>query len=123
MLANKTMKAFVPTVKPKEAKAFYGDVLGLTFLSEDNFALEFDANGFLLRIAIVPELKPHPFTSLGWNVGDIVSVIKALNEKCVCCEKFGFFEQDDLGIWKAPGGVLVAWFKDPDGNILSLTQY
>jgi hypothetical protein len=79
MLANKKLKAFIPTVKPGEAKLFYRDILGLKLLSEDNFALEFDANGTLLCVTIVQDLKPHPFTILGWNIDNIVSVIKQLN--------------------------------------------
>src|SRR5215467_16025888 len=79
MLSREKLKAFVPTTKPDKAKSFYKNVLGLKLLSEDQFALEFDANGTLLRVAIVPKLKPHPFTILGWNVDDIASVIKKLN--------------------------------------------
>ncbi len=122
MLADKKLKAFVPTVKPAEAKSFYKDILGLKFLSEDNYALEFDANETLLRVITVPELKPHPFTALGWNVDDIASTIKSLNKKDVFCEKYDFLDQDDLGVWTSPSGAKVAWFKDPDGNILSLTE-
>jgi catechol 2,3-dioxygenase-like lactoylglutathione lyase family enzyme len=123
MLANKKIKAFVPTTQPGKAKTFYRDVLGLTLIFEDNYALEFDANGTLLRVAIVPQLTPHPFTALGWDVDDIVAEIKYLNSKGVQCETYGFFEQDDLGIWTSPSGAKVAWFKDVDGNTLSLTQY
>jgi len=122
MLTDKKLKAFVPTVKPNEAKLFYKDILGLKLLSEDQFALEFDANGTILRVTIVQELKPHPFTILGWNVDDIVSVIKQLNSKNIYCERYEFLEQDNLGIWLTPNGSKVAWFKDPDGNILSLTE-
>jgi hypothetical protein len=122
MLGDKKLKAFVPTTDPGKAKLFYRDILGLKLLSEDNYALEFDANGTLLRVAIVRELTPHPFTILGWNVDDIVSVIKQLNNKHVVFERYGFFEQDNLGIWTSPNDSKVAWFKDPDGNILSLTE-
>ena len=122
MLTDKQLKAFVPTVKPAEAKKFYKDILGLTFLSEDNYALEFNANGTLLRITIVPELTPHPFTVLGWNIEDISSVIKSLNMKGVICEKYDFLQQDSLGIWTASNGAKVAWFKDLDGNVLSLSE-
>lgn len=122
MLADKKLKAFVPTVKPNEAKSFYQDVLGLKLLSEDNFALEFDANGTLLRITTVQDLTPQPFTVLGWNVDNIVTIIEQLNDKNVFCERYGFFEQDDFGIWTSPNGSKVAWFKDPDGNVLSLTE-
>jgi catechol 2,3-dioxygenase-like lactoylglutathione lyase family enzyme len=121
MLADKKLKAFVPTTKPDKAKSFYKDILGLELLSEDDYALEFNANGTLLRVTIVPELKPHPFTVLGWDVDNIASTIRSLNDKNVFCEKYDFLEQDNLGIWVAPGGAKVAWFKDPDGNVLSLT--
>jgi catechol 2,3-dioxygenase-like lactoylglutathione lyase family enzyme len=122
MLSDKNLKAFVPTTKPKKAKLFYRDILGLRLLSEDNYALEFDTNGTLLRIATVPNLTPHPFTILGWNVDDIISVIKQLNNKKVIFERYDFLEQDKLGVWTSPNKSKVAWFKDPDGNILSLTE-
>ena len=122
MFGDKKLKAFVPTVKPAEAKSFYKDILGLKLLSEDNYALEFDANGTLLRLTIVHEFKPQAFTVLGWNVADIAAVIKSLNEKEIVCEKYPFLEQDESGIWISPGGSKVAWFKDPDGNVLSLTE-
>ena len=122
MLADKELKAFVPTLKPDKAKSFYKDILGLQLLSEDNYALEFDANGTLLRVIIVQELRPQEFTILGWNVADIASTIKSLNKKGIVCERYKFLEQDNLGVWTSPGGSKVAWFKDPDGNILSLTE-
>jgi len=122
MLSDKTLKAFIPTVNPDRARQFYKDILGLKLLSEDNYGLEFDANGTLLRINIVEKLTPQPFTVLGWNLDDIKREIKLLNKKGVVFEKYDFFEQDPLGIWIAPGGSKVAWFKDPDGNLLSLTE-
>lgn len=123
MLANQQLKAFVATVMPDAARTFYSNILGLKFLSEDKYALEFDAGGVLLRIAIVPALKPQPFTVLGWNVDNISSAIRSLNAKGVYCEKYDFLPQDEMGVWTAPGGAKVAWFKDPDGNLLSLTEY
>lgn len=122
MLANQTIKAFVPTMKPNEAKIFYQDILGLSLLSEDEYALEFNANGVFLRVITVPVLVPHNFTALGWNVADIISIIKQLNEKGIYCEKYSYFKQDEFGIWNSPSGAKVAWFKDPDGNVLSLTE-
>ena len=122
MIANQTLKSFIPTVKPAEAKVFYHDVMGLTLISEDAYALEFDANGSKLRVITVPALTPHAFTALGWNVDDIEAVIHNLNAKDIFCEKYDFIPQDDLGIWTSPNGSKVAWFKDPDGNILSLTK-
>ncbi len=122
MLADKKLKAFVPTINADKARSFYKNVLGLNLLSEDQYALEFDANGTLLRVTIVQDLKPHPFTVLGWNVDDIASIIRQLNDKNVFCERYGFLEQDSLGVWISPNGSKVAWFKDPDGNVLSLTE-
>src|ERR1700733_11223162 len=108
MLADKKLKAFIPTINAGKAKSFYQDVLGLKLLSEDNYALEFDANGTLLRVTTVQDFKPHAFTVLGWNVTDIVSVIKLLNEKGIVCEKYSFLKQDGFGIWISPGGSKVA---------------
>ena len=122
MLSDKKLKAFVPTKQPGKAKSFYEKVLGLKLLSEDEYALEFDASGTILRVTTVENLKPQPFTILGWNVENIGSIIKQLNGKKVFCERYEFLEQDSLGIWISPGGSKVAWFKDPDGNILSLTE-
>ena len=122
MLTHQKLKAFVPTIAPQKAKHFYQDILGLRLLSEDNYALEFDANGTLLRVTTVRELTPHPFTVLGWKVTDISLVIKDLNKKGIVFERYDFLQQDDLGIWTAPGGTKVAWFKDADGNLLSLDE-
>jgi catechol 2,3-dioxygenase-like lactoylglutathione lyase family enzyme len=122
MLSDKKLKAFIPTINPAKAKHFYMNTLGLKLLSEDNYALEFSANGTLLRITTVRELNPHPFTVLGWNVDDIAFLIESLVSKGVVFERYGYFEQDKLGIWVSPSGAKVAWFKDPDGNLLSLTE-
>ena|SRR5579872_231485 len=122
MLVDETLKTFVPTVKPEDAKAFYRDILGLSFLGGDNYGMEFDSGGTLLRIITVRELKPHGFTVLGWNVKDIESEIRSLNSKGVVFEKYDFLQQDDLRIWTSPNNSRVAWFKDPDGNILSVSQ-
>jgi catechol 2,3-dioxygenase-like lactoylglutathione lyase family enzyme len=122
MLSNINIKAFVPTTKPEQAKQFYKDILGLKLLSEDSYALEFEAGESLLRVVTVQELTPHSFTILGWNIPDISSTIKSLIDKGIVFEQYGFMKQDGLGIWISPGGSQVAWFKDPDGNVLSLTQ-
>lgn len=122
MLAEKQLKAFVPTLNPVKAKAFYKDILGLKLLSEDGYALEFDAHGTPLRITTVKELKPQEFTILGWIVDDISSTVHTLNKQGIICEKYAFFPQDEFGIWTSPGGSKVAWFKDPDGNVLSVSE-
>ena len=122
MLANGMLKAFIPTVNPQEAILFYRDLLGFELMSEDDYAMEFNANGTLLRVTIVDEFVPQPFTILGWNIENLVFTVRQFNEKNIYFEIFDFLEQDDLGIWNSPGGAKVAWFKDPDGNILSLTE-
>lgn len=122
MLSDQTLKAFVPTVQPHKARQFYKDTLGLKLVSEDKYGLGFDANGTLLRVIIVEKLTPQSFTVLGWNLDDITRMIISLNKKGVRFERYDFFEQNTLGIWIAPGGDKVAWFKDPDGNLLSLTE-
>jgi catechol 2,3-dioxygenase-like lactoylglutathione lyase family enzyme len=122
MLADKKLKAFVSTTDPARAKKFYKNILGLSLKSEDDFALEFNANETSLRISIVQDLKPQPFTVLGWDVGDIKAVISSLISKGVSFERYDFLRQDETGVWASPSGAKVAWFKDPDGNLLSLTE-
>jgi catechol 2,3-dioxygenase-like lactoylglutathione lyase family enzyme len=124
MLGSIDIVAFVSTQDFEKARAFYVGVLGLRFVKDDGFALVLDANGIMVRVAKVPPpFTPAPFTILGWRVADIEKVAEELQQKGVQFERFGFFEQDKLGIWTAPGGDKVAWFKDPDGNILSVSQH
>jgi catechol 2,3-dioxygenase-like lactoylglutathione lyase family enzyme len=123
MLGSKNIVAFVPTKDPAKARQFYEGVLGLRFVKDDGFALVLDANGIMVRVAKAADFKPVPFTILGWQVSEIETVVAALQEKGVQFEIFGFLEQDQLGIWTAPGGDKVAWFKDPDGNLLSVSQH
>jgi len=123
MLGALDIVAFVPTRNSAKARSFYEGVLGLRFVKDDGFAMVLDANGTMVRIAKAPEFKPAPFTILGWQVSGIKKVATALQEKGVHFERFGFLEQDELGIWTAPGGDKVAWFKDPDGNVLSLSEH
>ena len=116
--------SFVATTSRENAKAFYGDILGLKPISEDPFAVVFETDGRKLRIPPMKEFKPQPFTVLGWSVPDIAAAVKALKAKGVHFEIFDGLGQDELGIWNSPAGdARVAWFKDPDGNILSLTQF
>ena len=124
MLGNTEIMAFVPTLDFDKARAFYEGVLGLRFVSNDGFAMVLDANGITVRVAKVQgDFKPAVFTILGWKVSDIESIVAALQKRGVGFERFGFFEQDALGIWTAPTGDKVAWFKDPDGNTLSVSQH
>jgi predicted enzyme related to lactoylglutathione lyase len=114
--------AFVATSDGERARAFYEGTLGLAVTSDDGFALAVDANGTMLRIQKVGQFKPHPFTTLGWEVSDIDDVVARLQERGVTFERFSGMDQDERGIWSAPSGARVAWFKDPDGNTLSITQ-
>jgi catechol 2,3-dioxygenase-like lactoylglutathione lyase family enzyme len=116
--------AFIGTQDVNSAKEFYAGGLGLTMLSDDGFALVFDANGTMLRVTLVREVKPAGYTVLGWEVPDIAAAARDLGQSGVTLERFDGLEQDDVGIWTAPGGAArVAWFKDPDGNVLSISQH
>jgi catechol 2,3-dioxygenase-like lactoylglutathione lyase family enzyme len=115
---------FVSIVDVARAKEFYGGTLGLTLVSEEPpFALVFDAHGIMLRLGMAKELPPAHGTVLGWNVPDIAAAVKELAEAGVRFERYPQMKQDELGIWAAPGGAKVAWFKDPDGNILSISEH
>jgi len=125
-LANSDVMAFVATTQPEQARAFYCDVLGLSFEEDSPFALVVKAANAMVRIQKVQSFTPLPFTSLGWTVNDIRATVQQLVEKGVegvAFERFQGMNQDDLGIWSSPSGALVCWFKDPDGNVLSLTQF
>jgi len=121
-LGSRKLVAFVGTLNAARAKEFYGGVLGLRLTSEDGFALVFDANGTTLRVSVVRELVPAGYTVLGWLVPNIEQAVRELTQRSVVFQRFDGFGQDDLGIWSAPGGARVAWFRDPDGNTLSVTQ-
>jgi len=122
MLPNAKLVAFVPTKDTARARAFYEGVLGLRVVSEDDFALVLDAGGTTVRVTNVHELTPAPFTVLGWEVTSILDSIAGLQKKGVTFERYGGMKQDEAGVWMAPGGARIAWFKDPDGNVLSLSE-
>ena len=122
MLGSIDIVAFVPTKDFEKSRAFYEGVLGLRFVKNDGFAMVLDANGIMVRVAKA-QFTPAPFTILGWQVPDIEKMVEDLQGKGVQFERFGFLEQDALGIWTAPSGDKVAWFKDPDGNVLSVSQH
>src|SRR5664279_4124681 len=124
MLASEKIIGFVPITDAARAKSFYAEKLGLKFVSEDSFAVAFDANGIMLRLTMVQKFAPQAFTILGWQVSDIVATVGRLQAAGVNFESYGdFLQQDELGIWNAPGDTRVAWFKDPDGNTLSVSQH
>lgn len=122
MLGQQRLMAFVATAQPEHAKRFYGDVLGLRLLADEPWAIVFDAGGTMLRIQKVDTLRPAAHTALGWQIAEIASAVTALRERGVSFQRYDFLEQDELGVWTSPGGGKIAWFKDPDGNVLSLTE-
>ncbi len=113
---------FLATTDPARARVFYVDVVGLPFLRDDGFALVFDNVGVPLRVSRVENFQPLPHTVLGWDVADIVRAVATLTARGAVFQRYSFLPQDEAGIWGAPGGARVAWFVDPDGNVLSLTQ-
>ena len=115
---------FATIVDVERAKEFYRDKLGLRLLSEEPpFALVFDANGIMLRLGMGKELPPAHGTVLGWEVPDVAAAVKDLERAGIRFERFAQLPQDELGIWTTPTGAKVAWFKDPDGNILSISEH
>jgi catechol 2,3-dioxygenase-like lactoylglutathione lyase family enzyme len=123
-LGNHSIIAFVTIVDIARARSFYRDTLGLTLVSEDPpFALVFDANGIMLRLGMGKELPKVPGTVLGWQVPEIESMVVDLKSAGVQFERFDGMKQDELGVWTAPGGAKIAWFRDPDGNILSISEH
>ena len=123
MLPDSELVAFVATTDLARARAFYADVVGLTVTEDSPFACVFDANGTAVRVTPVRDHTPAPFTVLGWTVRDMAASVRDLVSRGVGFQRFDGMDQDELGVWTAPGGDRVAWFKDPDGNVLSLTEY
>ena len=123
MVRMKSLVAFIPTRDADRARAFYEHVVGLRFVQDDGFALVMDFDGTMIRIAKVGDYQPFAFTLVGWEVDDIGAAVKALTAKGAAVERYGFLEQDAAGVWTAPGGAKVAWFKDPDGNLLSMSEH
>ncbi|MFN3231842.1 MAG: VOC family protein [Alphaproteobacteria bacterium] len=122
MLRDASLMAFIATADAEACRAFYEGVLGLDVVMDTPFALVFDAHGTVLRAQKVEIVTPAPYTALGWEVTGIEDQIRALTGKGVAMLRFDGMEQDELGIWTTPGGAKVAWFNDPDGNVLSLTE-
>ena len=122
MLADAAPVAFVSTTDPARARAFYETTLGLRLLADEAFALVFDLAGMPLRVTRVDRLEPQPFTVLGWRVDDVTATVRELAGRGVHLERYPDLEQDPDGIWTAPSRTRVAWFKDPDGNTLAVSQ-
>lgn len=126
MLGSMDIVAFVPTRNREKARPFYEKTLGLPFVSDDQFALVFNAHGVMVRVVDVSSVagfRPAPFTILGWVVGDIGKTVRGLGKKGVKFERYPGMQQDQIGVWTSPSAAKVAWFKDPDGNVLSVTEH
>jgi catechol 2,3-dioxygenase-like lactoylglutathione lyase family enzyme len=123
MLASAKMVGFVPTSDYDRARAFYEGKLGFQFVSLDQYALIMKVGGHMVRISKIPDFTPRQGTILGWEVENIESATTSLSDRGVTLEKYPFVQDRELGIWTTPTGEKVAWFKDPDGNILSLSQH
>ena len=125
ILGAAKLVAFVPVSDAEKARAFYEGVLGLRLIEHEKpFAMVFDANGVMLRVTPVGEHKPAPFTVLGWDVESIEATVDELAAMGVGFMRVpGFIDTDPRAIWTAPGGARIAWFYDPDRNVLSLTQF
>ena len=122
-LGDCEITAFLATARPDEARRFYSDVLGMTVEDDGPFAIVLRGPNAAVRIQKVHEVRPVPFTALGWRVHDAHMKVMELTGRGVNFERFEGLAQDELGIWLSPSGARVCWFKDPDGNLLSLTQF
>jgi catechol 2,3-dioxygenase-like lactoylglutathione lyase family enzyme len=122
MLGDSAVVAFLATTDAPKARAFYEDVLGLRFVSDDPFAVVYNVQGTELRLQKVPQLNPQPHTALGWAVTGIDKVVVGIAARGGKFERFPPMEQDADGIWKSPSGARIAWLRDLDGNLLSLTE-
>ncbi|MDR3772479.1 MAG: VOC family protein [Terracidiphilus sp.] len=125
ILGTSKLVAFAPVTDAVRARAFYEGVLGLRLVEDQKpFAMVFDANGTMLRVTPVGKHNPQPFTVLGWEVESIETTVERLAAAGVAMLRFpGLNDGDALGIWTAPGGARIAWFHDPDGNVLSVTEF
>jgi len=123
ILAAAKPVAIICTRDRAGAAKFYRDTLGLRTKLEDDYGVVFDVGGIDLRVSTVPDFTPHEHTVLGFSVPDVAVAVKALGEKGVTFNSYKGFNQDELGIWSLPNSMLrVAWFNDPDGNVLSVTN-
>jgi len=122
MLTHARPVCFIATADAGRARAFYEQQLGLALIQDSGYALLFDANGTQLRVQRVEAVAPHPYTALGWEVDDVVAQARALAASGVAMARFPGLPQDADGVWTSPDGSRVAWFHDPDGNALSISQ-
>ena len=123
MLGSSDVIAFAAATDLGRARAFYEQALGLPLVGQNDIACVFDANGTMLRVTAVPEVPRAGYTVLGWRVTDIAAAARDLAARGVVFIRYDGMDQDGDGVWTTPGGDKVAWFADPDGNTLSLTEF
>lgn len=123
MLETSDLIAFAATTDLSRAREFYQRTLGLNLVESNDFACVFDVNGTMLRVTAVAEALRAGYTVLGWRVDDITSAARDLAGNGVRFLRYEAMDQDADGVWTAPSGDRIAWFADPDGNTLSLTQF
>jgi catechol 2,3-dioxygenase-like lactoylglutathione lyase family enzyme len=123
VLTTSDVIAFAPTTDLARARTFYEDVLGLRPIDQNAYACVLDANGTMLRITAVAEVAHPGYTVLGWRVADVMHSIAHLESRGVVFVRYEGMEQDDRGVWTTPSGDRIAWFRDPDDNVLSLTEF
>jgi len=123
MLDTAKVVSIVGTARGEAAQKFYADTLGLKLLRDDSFAFVFEVDGRELRVSRVPAVVPSAYAVLGFQVADIAATVDALIARGVTMERYTFFQQDARGVWKSPDGAQVAWFRDPDMNLLSVVQH
>ncbi|WP_151084496.1 VOC family protein [Nocardioides cynanchi] len=123
MLGTSDVIAFASTTDLASARSFYEGTLGLPLVEENDYACVFDAHGTMLRVTAVAEVARPGYTVLGWQVADIAAMISGLESRGVTCARYDGMEQDAQGVWTTPNGDRIAWFSDPDGNVLSLTEF
>jgi catechol 2,3-dioxygenase-like lactoylglutathione lyase family enzyme len=123
MLSSSNLIGFLVTKDYDKARAFFEAQLGFEFVSVDQFALVMQAGAHMIRVSKVPNFTPARNTVLGWQVEDIEALVSWLKQRGVIFEKYPFIQDPEIGIWTAPSGDKVAWFKDPDGNVLSVSRH
>ena len=122
LLRTGRLIAHAATTDAYRSISFYKTLLGFAVLTNDEYAVAFNCNGTELRLRKVEKVVPWPYTAVGWEVKNIEKVVEQLTSKGIKFERHSFLDQDALGVWRAPSGTFVAWFRDPDQNLLSVSE-
>ena len=122
MLSSEKLVGFVATAAPAKSQEFYENTLGLQLLESSPFAMVFKAGSTTVRVQMVQSVVVSGYTALGWQVSNIARTVDELASRGVKFQRYEGMNQNEAGIWRTPDGSQVAWFKDPDGNTLSVTE-